>query len=122
MVCNPKNGDDQTLIDAPLASMRPPPVACESVAEEVRAHGLADLAKLQQQIDRAKRTLWVLTAAARREPARIEAVMAEIGQLEHAQRDLFTRNIEAMIAERCAACRAGKPTSQDGTPLAGQQP
>ena len=122
MVCNPKTGADQTLTGAPLGSIRPLSVTCETVAEEVCARGLADLASLQQQIDRAKRTLWVLTAAAHREPARIEAAIAEIGQLEHAQRALFTRNIEAMIAERCAACRAGKPTSPDGTPLAEPSP
>jgi hypothetical protein len=122
MACNPKNGAEQALTSAPVASRRPLPVACGSIAEEVRVQGLADLANLQQQIDRAKRTLWVLTAAARREPARIEAVIAEIDQLEHAQRALFTRNVEAMIAERCAVCRAERSGSQDGTPLAGSQP
>jgi len=123
MPCTPTNDVDQTLPGH--SSTRSLPVACETVAEEVRARGLADLANLQQKIDQAKRTLWALTAAARRDPARIEAVVAEIRQLERAQQDLFTRNIEAWMAERCTACRAGgvdRPASQVGTPLAGSQP
>lgn len=76
--------------------------------DEVRARCLAELASLQQRIDGAKRTLWALTAAARREPARIEAVVADIAALERSQQALFDHSIEAMMAERCAACRSGR--------------
>jgi hypothetical protein len=108
MPCTPTSGADQTLPGTSHASARSsPPVACEAVTEEVRAHGLAELTSLQQRIDRAKRALWALTSAARREPARIEAMVAEISQLERAQQELFVRNIEALMAARCAACRAG---------------
>lgn len=107
MPCNPPKDADQTLPGSSHASTRPLPVVCEAVVEDVRARSLADLTHLQQRIDQAKRALWALTAAARRDPQRIEAVVAEIGQLERAQRDLFTRNIEAWMAERCATCRAG---------------
>lgn len=125
MPCPPTNDADQTLRGDPQPSTRSLPVACEAAAEEVRARGLADLASLQQKIDRAKRALWALTAAARRDPARIEAVVDEISQLERAQQDLFTRNLEAWLAERCAACRAGGADGRGppvGTPLAGSRP
>lgn len=125
MPCKPTNDVDQTLPGDPHASTRSLTVVCEAAAEDVRARGLADLASLQQKIDRARRTLWALTAAARRDPARIEEVVAEISQLERAQQDLFTRNIEAWMAERCAACRAGgagKPAPLVGTSNDGSQP
>lgn len=119
MASPPTHGTDKTMTGDLHVSTRSRPTSCEAIAEEVRARGLADLADLQQEIDRAKRTLWALTAAARREPARIEATLADIHRLERAQRDLFTRNIEAWMAERCAQCRSGsvgQPGQQIGAP------
>lgn len=125
MACGPTDAPDDTLTGSSPARARSLPLVCEAVTGEIRARGLADLANLQQKIDRAKKSLWALTAAARPEPARIEAMMAVIGQLEHAQQELFTRNIEAWMAERCAACRAGNAEGvgpASGTPRAELQP